>query len=371
MKYCIILILFIFFVSCDEQSSDEKFTHVECNQLSSYGQDVIDQCDTLSLEAIPSSYIGQLKFDDNKFYFVDEKFCRIYYFDMEGKFIIHKFNKGRSNTEITGDVVTGYTKLDNGNHCVVSSIVYSLYDTTYRRYKTKVLNTENGSIVDASNPAIYTMSYDKFILKTYKNFIYYNVTLQHPDFNFIEHPEITYYQASNLFIYDIEKDEVVGMIGKYPEMYRNSDHNQFSLINFDVNRSGFIYLSFEADENIYIYDSSFKPTICFGVAGKEMNVNYPKLTTYNDFRTNYVEHRQKYSFYKDILYLESFDYIARIYSKDTADRDGLQIYNNSNALIADLSIPKECKIAGADSKYLYLYNLDSGYENIKLYKIKL
>ena len=87
-------------------------------------------------------------------------------------------------------------------------------------------------------------------------------------------------------------------------------------------------------------------------------------------RENYIDHRQKYNYYKSIAYLEPLGYIARTYTKSDSHKDGLQIYS-SNDLLADLDIEKNCEIAGADSDYLYLYRLDPEQENIKIYKIEL
>lgn len=372
MKHFLVLSVMVFILSCDkEQKFDEIFNHLNIKKIDLYDQQIVDQSDTLILEKTSLSYIGILSLIDNQFCFTDEKFCRKYNFQMDGKFIDYNFNKGKSKAEIDGENITGYTGTESGNHCIVSSTKYSLYDNSYRKYKSGILNVVKDKSIDATNPMIYTMSYDKFILKSYKNFIYYNMTLQHPEYNFIETPTKFYSQARNLFVYDYVKGENIAMIGRYPELYMNSGHNQFSLINFDVSKKGYIYLSFEADKNIYIYDNMFKPTVCFGVEGIDMDVNYPKLTTYEDFRANYQEHRQKYSFYKDILYVESFNLIARIYSKGIKNKDGLQIYNKDYDLIADLEVPKDSKIVGADLNYLYLYTINEMFEDIKILKIKL
>lgn len=372
IKYFYVILITAVSLDCvNKNHFEENFNLISIKKSDLYGQQIIDTANTVIFEKVSSSYVGMLSLINNKFCFIDEKFCRKYNFDIEGKFINYNFDKGKSKSEIDGGNITGYTNLEYENHCIINGTKYSLYDNSYEKYKSGLLNVIKDRPVDATNPMIYTMSYDKFIIKSYNDYIYYNMTLQHPDYNFIENPTKFYNEARNLFVYDIVKGENVAMLGKYPELYKNSDHNQFSLINFDVSKKGYIYLSFEADENIYIYDSTFNPTVCFGIKGKDMDVNYPKLTTYEDFRTNYQEHRQKYSFYKDIIYIESFDFIARIYSKEISDRDGLQIYNKDYDLIADLLVPKGSKIAGSDSKYLYLYTINEIAEDIIILKIEL
>lgn len=371
-NHFLIILATIFVIGCDGGSKfEENFNQLNVKELNLYNQQDVELSDTVVLERVPSSYVGKLSLVADTLCFLDEQFCRKYNFGKDGKFIDYNFNKGRSNKEIDSEMITGYVSLNTDNHCIVSSTRYFLYDNSYNKYKSGVLNAVSDRTFDPTNPMIYTLSYENFELKSHNNYIYYNVVLALPDFNFIDQTTEFYNQTRTLFVYDLNSDKIIAMLGKYPESYKSGDSNLFSLINFDVLDSGAIYLSFEANKNIYIYDAAFTPTVCFGIEGKDMDVSYPKLSTIEDFRVSHQSNRAKYSHYKDITYIESIGSIARVYSKGSPDKDGLQIYNKDYNLVADLKVPKGSKIAGSDSEYLYLYNINELLEEIVVLKIRL
>lgn len=371
-KQFLVLLVTLFIIGCGKgQKFEENFNQLSVKELNLYNQQVVVLSDTIILDKVPSSYIGKLGFKDDKFYFVDEKFCRKYNFEKDGKFIDYNFNKGKSNKEVDSEIINAYTSVQPDKHCVFSNSRYFLYDNNYDRYKSGNIFSGTDKTVDPANPMIYSISYTNLIFKSYGNYIYYNMALSHPGINFIDHTTDFYNGARTLFVYDVTTDKIVAMLGKFPEMYINGDHNQFSLINFDVSKNGSIYLSFEADKNIRVYDASFKPTVSFGIEGKDMDVSYSPLVTYENFAASYRDHRAKYSYYKDIMYLEPFGFVARAYAKSIPDKDGLQIYNKDYDLVADLEVPKGSKLAGADSKYLYLYTINELSEEVQILKIKL
>lgn len=369
-KYTFYL-LCLLITSCSRNASyQEKFEYIQANKEIIFRQSIVDSCKKITLDSIWSSYIGKLSLYGDKLYFADAKLGKVYVFNHNGKFISSNLGIGRSNKEIDGPI-TGYIMLNDSVNCIISSTRCVLYDSLFVRQKSTTLNRDNGKGLNAFNPSIYTMCYENFIVKSYKDKIYYNMTLQYPKYNFIEDKSYFYNNARPIFVANYNTDEFVTMIGKYPKCYLSGKHNQFSLVNFDISDKGYLYLSYEAENRIYIYDDNYNPTLCFGLDGEDMDTNYGYLTSIEEFRKNYYKHRNKYSYYRDIKYVNGLNYICRIYNKKESKHDGLQIYDSKGTLLADLLIPKGYKIAGSDLYSLYLYYVDESDLKISVYIIDL
>lgn len=373
MKNLLLLFLFtINLIGCSAVAEyQEDFEPVNSNIEYLYDQSFIDNSSKICINLPNTSLVGRLHIHDGDFLFVDNKFCRIYVFDSTGEFKNRFFDSGGGPSEIITREITGYTPLAGKGHFVIGGNNYMLFNSSCIKLAHGVLNNNENGKGDPSDPSIYTMSYEKFILRSHGDYVYYNMTLQHPKYNFVANPSVFYKTARNIFVADIKTGEVVEMLGKYPSMYKNGRHNQFSLINFDVDKYGGIVLSFEACETIYLYNENFEPTVCFGLKGRDMRTDYPALTTVSEFRDNYSSHRQNYSYYSDIEAIDDINYVARIYLKDSDTSDGIQIYNKNYALIADLSIPKGYKISGSYDKKLYLYRIDEMNDRIDIIILKL
>lgn len=365
MRNIFILIVALSLSGCtDNTKFVENFNHYQSKLRIDDKQNGISPVKEIVLEKKTASYSGRVLYDDHFFYFVDKQTSRLNKFDKEGNFIKYVLGKGRSSHEVEGEI-EGFTKLENNKYCILSSILCSVYDSTFNRINRKILHkdSDNQEIV-ATNPYIYTLAYQNFILKSHKNTIVYNMVLQHPDLNFITHTNKFFENARNIFITDYETGKVIKMIGKFPPMYKNGDHSQFSLTNFDVTENGEILLSYEADENIYCYDSEYNPTISFGLKGKDIYTEYDKLSTFQEFGQQYANDRMNNGYYKEIKHIQQKDYVARIYKKGAESKDGLQIYDSNRDLIADIDINSGSSIAGYDEKYLYTYSINEGNQEI-------
>lgn len=160
----------------------------------------------------------------------------------------------------------------------------------------------------------------------------------------------------------------------YPPMYKESPYNYviFSAINFDIDKDGVFYVSYEADSLIYKYNSGYQPLGSFGYSGKNMDRDYVKIDDYKECRKQYKIERKEKGYYEWVEYIDETNLLFRSYKKGLNDStDGLQIYRDM-VLIADVSVPKNFKIAGYVAPYYYSQAVaDDEKEQLIFYRFKL
>ena len=231
-----------------------------CNEPSVKFPDVRNEkpnikVDTLMLSAIlcepiDASYVGSLYWANDSLLFLDTKFCALFIFDNNGKFIGQHLSQGPGPDELPTKNLTGYCHLRNGKHYLIgpSNDAY-VFGTDFHK--------ENFHLITRGNPVsenryddsfFYTLSYPKLIIRDYEDKIYMNVYCEHPDLHMFN--SYSKYVSTGLM------DKV---FGNYTPPYKKENTKQFTFVNYDIDRLGNFYISLEADSLIYCYDNSFNP----------------------------------------------------------------------------------------------------------------
>lgn len=304
-------------------------------------------------EQLPSSYIGQAKIHQDTLYFVDQKFIRILKFDKDLNFLEWHLEKGNGPNDYSGGGIDGFEITHNGNFMFLGAATdWHIYDRSFKKLSSFIMeNTKkraNLTTISPANPVIYSFVYPKLIVRESNGRLFFNIMVQHPDFNFIDTHKEYYLNARVLSEMNPESGVTQDIFGSFPPTYHDNDFtlNHVSLLNFDVSKtSGHFYLNFEADPTIYEYDSDFQPVRSFGITGNEMNYNYKKLDNIKDFQREIDKERDKAHFFTWLEYIEEEDLLFRSYSLGQNEQDGLQIYKG-NILIGDVNVPKGLKIIG-------------------------
>lgn len=276
--------------------------------------------------------------------------------------------------ELATKNIVGYCPLDNGGHFFIgpSNDCY-VFNQYFKKNHFFVLNRSNyGTEPSYDSPFYYTLSYPKLILRNYKDKVYTNVYCEHPQLHMFssynEYIEGAHYIAS-VGLLDGAMDSVYG---NYPKTYEAGNTKQFTLVNYDVDKDGNFYVSFEADSLVYMYDNAFNPLVAFGYDGKEMDKDYAVLHSVKDFRMRNMDEREKRSYYTWVEYIDERDLLFRSYRKAQASpADGLQIYHK-HVLVGDVNVPKGFKVMGYSAPYFYAsVPIDEENEKITFYKFKL
>lgn len=133
-----------------------------------------------------------------------------------------------------------------------------------------------------------------------------------------------------------------------------------------------LYVTYETDSLIYIYDPDMNIVSAFGNAGRNMFQDYFEIKKRSDIRKHFFKEQKKSGYYDKIKYVHEKDLLFRSYHRGIAsDDDGLQIYKGKT-LIADLDVPKNLSVAGYIAPYFYSNAIiDEEKETIKVYKFQL
>ncbi|MDR0559600.1 MAG: hypothetical protein LBG92_05480 [Prevotellaceae bacterium] len=380
MKYKIILLILtglLLFFSCNRNNRTASFPLPDKPVIDlKYSYLTLDTI-ILDEEGVESSQMGFSGINlYNEYYFVDSRFCWYYTFDLDGKFKKRSLGQGGGPGETTvGTIATCCLLPDTGLFLLGHSIDHYIYDKNFNKKTLFFLqgNPNEGKV--SQNWRAYTHQYTNLICRYYDNKLYFNIYSEHPEFNYIEHLGNYLNNCCHIFEVDIaaEKPGKLYAAG-LPPVYRKDPYSYviFSAINYDIDQTGCFYVSYEADSLIYKYDRQYNPVCSFGLAGKDMNIAYEKITNYPDCRKYFrQEHRNK-GYYHWIEYVDETGLLFRSYQKGshTSD-DGLQIYSDKT-LLADLSVPKGFKIGGYVAPYYYSQAIaDIEKELLIVYRFKL
>ena len=150
---------------------------------------------------------------------------------------------------------------------------------------------------------------------------------------------------------------MVEMLGTRPDSYEEYEYIPFHvMLDYHWTSDNSIYVTYEADSLIYVYDTSWNLKDSFGEAGIGMNTDYVESQTLDvAFDVKYFNYaRNREGFYKDIYVDEEEGLVFRTYRQgsdrqDLLDETGnplrLQIYRNKK-LMEDFSVPGRFRILG-------------------------
>lgn len=326
------------------------------------------------LDSVESSYMGYLEMNQDTIYQIDKRFCWVFRFMKDGRFIDRQLGLGEGPKEYNCGVIDGYCHLqegrwafiDPGNGC-------NFFSSSFDRQKRLQIFME-GSEENKSyeNPSMYTKDYDFLILKQMGDFLFYNVVAwQGMADDFISNTNNYFRNAHILMKTNLKTGKVEQLLGGFPSHYEKK-HAVFQQVSFDVNqKEECLFVSYDADSLIYCYDKEYKPLYAFGWQGKNMNVDYRTYSIETTIKQR-DKIRSEYSYYHDIKYIEELGLLFRPYKKSpNSETDGLQIYRGQT-LIADVDVPRGMVVLGYSAPYIYgTTGMDGIRESIDMFRFKL
>lgn len=378
--FSIILFILVLGLGCTEQSKNKHFKKpiskkdLKINHV---------KLDSIQLDSIDGSYTGFSKIIRNQIFFIDERLGKVYIFDKNGSIKNQALGRGKGPNEFPGGEIDAFCSLDNNYHMFIDgSASYFIFNKEWEREENSYINwnikhskskRRNNPTADMSG--IYAPVYEKFILRSYRDYAYFPILSNHPDFNFTNSED--YYKNGRIIAkLNINTSKIEGLLGRHSPIYlQDYDGNigQFSLINFDITDNGSFYVSHEADSCIYLYNNNFEIQEAFGYKGRDMNTEYNKITNEIEFKRNYEKDRNTYGYYCWVEYFDEKQLLFRNYKKGKHARsNGLQIYKNKT-LIGDIDVPEDFnKVIGYIEPYFYSnIFFDEKFEKMKIYRFKI
>ena len=233
--------------------------------------------ESFSLDSVESSYIGFLEMNQDTVYLIDKRFCWIFRFTKDGRFIDRQLGLGEGPKEYNCGIIEGYCYLQDGNWAFFDpGAGCNFFSNSFDRQKRLQILIE-GSEENKSyeNPRIYTKDYGFLILRQMGNYLYYNVVAwQYMAEDFISDTNYYFRNARILMKMNLKTGKVEQLLGGFPSHYEKK-HAVFQQVSFDINqKEECFFVSYDADSLIYCYDKDYKPLYAFGWQGQDMRVDY-------------------------------------------------------------------------------------------------
>ena len=330
--------------------------------------------ESFSLDSVESSYIGFLEMNQDTVYLIDKRFCWIFRFTKDGRFIDRQLGLGEGPKEYNCGIIEGYCYLQDGNWAFFDpGAGCNFFSNSFDRQKRLQILIE-GSEENKSyeNPRIYTKDYGFLILRQMGNYLYYNVVAwQYMAEDFISDTNYYFRNARILMKMNLKTGKVEQLLGGFPSHYEKK-HAVFQQVSFDINqKEECFFVSYDADSLIYCYDKDYKPLYAFGWQGLDMRVDYRTYSIETTIKKR-PQIRSEYSYYHDIKYIEELGLLFRPYKKSPdSEADGLQIYRGQT-LIADVAVPKGMVVLGYSEPYVYgTTSMDGIRESVDMFRFKL
>lgn len=332
----------------------------------------------IELDDSVTSYEIESGLKDGMIYVVDKYLCTLDFFDENGNLKSSHLGEGRAANETIIGQISGAAFMDNGELLIFNpNGTYMTYDKDLLLDKTFQIvypRTESpGSIYD--DPLKYTQRYNRLAMRGAGNKVYFNVELSHPDANIVESGEEYLTNAYGIAELDLGEKKFTSLLGKgFPRSYRENPAKKriLSASYFDIDPDGRIYMTYEADPAIYVFDKQGNGISAFGLSGKEMDMDYADVNSLKEGKQHYRDEHHQKGYYTWIEYVDETGMLFRSYQKggDSAS-DGLQIYSDG-VLVGDVNVPKGFKVAGYSAPYYYskvIPNEDN--QQLTAYKFRL
>lgn len=309
-----------------------------------------------------------------RIYCYDIYFCWLYEFNADGTLAGRYMGYGRGPEEsMVRESITGAMSA-GGEFAIAGSTLDFEYFTeshkvaNYFRLVKSQASKAPEEYITYSNPVFDAVS------RLYDGKMYLGMTSDSQDFSYFFTNTEYLTDSYRIGVIDLKAGAALPMEVKgFPSVYESDPYKytSFDCVDFDIDGDGNMYLGFQADSSIYVFDREFKPKYAFGTAGSEMDLSYDKIQTESDIRF-FAQNIETKGYYSWIEYVDETGVCFRSYKKGKhVPYDGLQIYQDGK-LIGDCEVPKSFKVTGYIAPYYYsqVYNAEKD-GHLMVYRFKL
>ena len=309
--------------------------------------------DKVSLDSVYCSGIGFSCFTTSlKICYFDRYLGYLYSFDIDGTFLDRKYGLGRGPGEVIIENPFGFYLDEAGDLTLLGNgLDVETHSARGDRDYFMIAYQQNGT--DASNDySTYTHSIMPEVHTRGDSEILYCLFCENPNFNMLNHTAKFLEEAYHLAVIDKNTHEGKVIVKGFPSKYYESPYQlfAFSYIHYDLlPGSDKMLVSFEGTPELYLCDSMGRPQHVFGSPGKDMDLDYLPVNSFEaDDVKNFRRNRETKGYYGPVKVHGR--YVFRSYKKGAvSSSDGLQIYEDE-VLIADLDVPKDFCVIGVSGK---------------------
>lgn len=203
------------------------------------------EIDSVLLDSVTTSFVVSSGKCDSGVYVIDNYFCTLYRFDLNGKFKDRKLGTGRARNETTIGRIATHSFLADGRLVLYDyNAGYYIYNKDFLLedyFRVVYEQTNNDGSYDRDNlyedPYSYTPVYNDNVCRSYGNNIYFKVHLAFPNCNYIHTTDEQLRKGANILETNLEKRSLgrILSVGYPMGYYTNSlDKAIFSTVNFDI-----------------------------------------------------------------------------------------------------------------------------------------
>ena len=379
MKSPLYILLFLAALGCKRPGGSDGINFM-CAQTGAKDiRNVHFKLDSVLLDSMSSSYVGESCIQNNNIYFIDEKFCYTYKFDLKGKLIHQYVGQGMGANQLPIKTILLFSPLKAGGFVFIgASWDVFVYDSNFKRVDDYGINWHNKVTKEAmlkkpdpSQGQLYSVIAMHGEIRSAGQEIFLPIASQHPTFN----PTNPAYfkEGRNMALMDLENGYIEKIYGGFPPVYsNNSGARTFPYHYLALSADNTFEMAYPPDSLIYKSDRDLNMLKRFGFAGRDMDTNYHSVADIEKFRENYIQTAATKGYYTGLEYIPEGDLTFRTYQKGGHEEsDGLQIYK-ADTLIADLDVPKGLRVDGYSAPWFYSNAfVDEDKGEIKLYKFRI
>lgn len=294
-------------------------------------------------------------------YYYDSYTCDMYEFKTDGALVGKSMGYGRGPQESLVRHCDCFAMSDEGEIALLGSSLDFEYFSKDHKVANRFWISVEGDRTSPDDYLTYGEQLHDNVARLHEGKMYHGLSSDNPAFSyFFTNDE--YIKASyRIGVIDMTTGEALPPIIKgFPEIYE-SDPFKYTFFDgtaFDFDKDGNLYLGFQADSMIYVFNMDLKPEKAFGKAGSDMDLSYYRIQTMDD--TKYFEPNvTTKGFYSWIEYIDETGICFRSYKKGSQSQyDGLQIYKDGR-LTVDAEVPKGFKVTGYSAPYYYSQVFDA------------
>ncbi|MDD3035072.1 MAG: hypothetical protein PHT25_10815 [Bacteroidales bacterium] len=301
--------------------------------------------------------------DGKHLYYEDNKIVTIKKFTPDGTECERYFSKGRGPEEMLRPP-RAFKRFENGDFISIDIDSHFFYFDSlmnkkwaYNFYKigNKCGNEFKQNLLNNPDPdevLMYELSSYENQVELLGDNIIFPVTTEHIKYNgFYKESRAKEFYKDSYHLMALNKNTLKKEIfGKFPPIYHKHIWSNFMDCHITKDDS-LLYVSFEADYQIYLYNKDLKFVSSFGVKADNVDHTYPERNTFEEATDNYKKDRTTHGFYSNIYFINN--YLFRIYHTKH-NKIGMQVYSNQE-LIYDKIINYEIfEMIGYIEPYYYV-----------------
>lgn len=341
--------------------------------------------DTLFLTFNNNSGHGFFRVDDNQIYFFDTKFFLVTAFDTSGTIEGRWLGMGEDSNEIGQFITCSFLPGHGDRVFFASDYLFRRFDSSWNKIGEPYLLTRfrkrgGFNTSDLSVIGIYDFNWETSSLATMwlpsntngDLFIPLNITIRaNKKINkFVNQKK--FFQSSRTFG-KVDSSGLISAIGgRFPKVYNEKEYLTMYANSYIETKEDSIFVSYEADKNIYVYSSDLELQYIFGREGShEMKTDYPLSGKYNDFyNTSYSDScKLNFGYYTHLFYDSTSDLLFRSYTTGFPSFSGLQIFRNKYCL-GDFIVPRKFNVIGRIGNFYYADGLVQD-DLVSIYRFKI